>query len=88
MEVHDYYPPNTANRNLVGGSVWLGLILVFVPLIAVLVIIGLVYEQVIRIDRSRRLPSAVHWVLASTLGILLVVMLVLGVYRWLTEPSA
>ncbi len=65
-----------------GGLLWLVLLLVALPLIIFLVSVGIVYEGVIRVDRSRRLPSAAHWTLA-TAGTIAVAVLVSVAYRWL-----
>lgn len=70
------------------GIAWLAVLGIASPLIALLVVIGLVYEGVIRIDRPRMLPSAVHWALASAVGILLIAVLVVVVYRWLFPALA
>lgn len=51
---------------------WLVVFIVLIPVIAVLVLIGLIYELVIRID-GRRLGSQAQWLLSSAAGILIVV---------------
>ncbi|MEP7158959.1 MAG: hypothetical protein ABI797_05995 [Chloroflexota bacterium] len=51
---------------------WLIVFIILVPVIAVLVLIGLIYEIVIRIDQHRLGPQ-VEWLLSSAAGILIVV---------------
>jgi hypothetical protein len=46
-----------------GGMAWMAVMLVALPLIAFLVVVGLVYELVVRVSRHR-LPSLVDWTVA------------------------
>jgi hypothetical protein len=57
-----------------GSASWLWFIalVVFIPVLAVLVLIGLIYELVIRID-GKRLGSTVEWAVSSALAIALLV---------------
>ena len=53
------------------GVIWLAVAVVALPLIALLVVIGLIYEAVIWIDRRPSLPSWLHWAVSAGLGIVL-----------------
>jgi hypothetical protein len=63
----------------VGGQttavLWLVVVVVTLPAVAWLVFVGLIYEAVIRVDRSRRLPEAVPWAIAVLVGVAVVVAL-------------
>jgi hypothetical protein len=63
-----------------GGILGIVLLLIALPVIAFLVMAGVVYEGVIRVDRSRRLPSAAHWTLSlaiTLIGLGIIAMVVL-----------
>ena len=60
------------------GMVWAVIMLIALPLIAVLVLIGLLYELLIRVARGR-LPHWADWLLASAASVALVV----GIGWWL-----
>lgn len=70
------------------GATWGVIMLAGLPLIATLVVIGVVYESVIRIDRPGLLPSAVRWALATVVGILVVAGPLVVAYRWLFPALA
>ncbi len=76
MAVHDtYYPGGGMEPARSGmdptGAIWLVLVLIGLPLIALLVIVGLFYEALIRIDRRPVLPSPVHWAISAGFGTVL-----------------
>lgn len=58
-----------------GNAWWLWLVafIVLLPLVAFLVVVGLLYELVIRLDRGRRLPAAVVWLISSAAALAIVV---------------
>ncbi|MDL2334768.1 MAG: hypothetical protein QFC55_01885 [Chloroflexota bacterium] len=65
---------------------FLFIVILFLPLIALLVLIGLLYEGVIRIPGSHKLPSALHWALAGAIGTLVGAIVVVLAYNWLFPP--
>jgi hypothetical protein len=50
-----------------GAIVWFVVVLIALPLVALLVLVGLVYEAIIRLDRGRRLADPIHWAIARQL---------------------
>jgi hypothetical protein len=57
---------NAANSDLNALNVlWWPAIFVLLPILLFLVLVGLVYELVVRIDRSRRLDAWTCWTLAG-----------------------
>lgn len=77
MADHDtkYYPGGRVEPPSLliqsAGLFWLAIAVVALPLIALLVVVGLLYEAVIRIDRRPSLPSWLHWAISAGLGIIL-----------------
>lgn len=77
MADHDtkYYPGGRVEPPSLlvqsAGLIWLAVAVVALPLIALLVLIGLFYEAVIRIDRRLSLPPWLHWATSAGLGIVL-----------------
>ncbi len=76
-DTETYYPTGQMenNRTVKQGGPMLGLLILIVglPLIALLVLIGVVYEAVIRFDARRRLGAGAHWAISSAVGIVLAV---------------
>jgi hypothetical protein len=71
-----YYADGTVGRPSLAsqsaGLVWLAVVVVALPLIALLVVVGLFYEGILRIDRRPSLPSWLHWAISAGLGIVIV----------------
>jgi hypothetical protein len=59
------------------SSLWLVVFALLLPIIALMVLIGLLYEVVIRVA-GRRLPGWLDWLLAGAAGVAIVV----GVGWW------
>ena len=60
------------------GAVWLALLIIALPLIGLLVLIGLAYEAVIRIDRRGCLTPPLAWGISSVVGLALVTAVSIG----------
>ena len=54
---------------LASGPIWLVLLLVALPVIAAIVLIGLVYEVVVRLDGGTRIPEFLRWAVASVIAL-------------------
>jgi hypothetical protein len=78
-----YYPTRAPETTAWGGMFWIVLVLIGLPLIALLFVIGLVYEGVIRIDGRRVLPGAAHWTIAAAIGVAIGLAAGVLVLSWL-----
>lgn len=58
---------------LASGPIWLVLLLVALPVIAAIVLIGLVYELAVRLDGRTRIPEFIRWAVASAIALAFVV---------------
>jgi phosphotransferase system glucose/maltose/N-acetylglucosamine-specific IIC component len=76
-DTETYYPTGQIENNWTvkqaGPLLWLLIFILALPVIALLVLIGVVYEAVIRVDARRRLGASTRWAISSAVGIVLAV---------------
>ena len=91
MAVHEtYYPDGRIQQTGVGaqatGITWMLIVIIAIPLLATLVLIGLFYEVIRRLDGAR-LDNRLRWALSTGLGILVAAGFAILLRSWLFNAA-
>jgi hypothetical protein len=81
MAVSEPYVPHDPSVTNYAGAVMMVLLVLAIPVIAFLVLVGLLYELIARLDVSGRLPNALRWSASTLFGIALTTLLVTFAWR-------
>lgn len=92
MTVHEtYYPSGRMEHTGMGAQAtqltWLLIVIIALPLIATLILIGLFYELLLRLDPRRWLDNRLRWAVSGTLGVLVAAGLTIVLRNWLFTAS-